>query len=178
MTMPAHILRVFALFKAAYPRWYAEQSAETLAMFAALVSDAMPADLERAAVEHARTSKWPPTVSELLELARGEVAASAALAWERVTTTGDRSEAERRAVEIAGGERLLRSIVTHAEYGPPASGRRYDARDEAQHYRRFAEAFDAVSREIARARERERSAAIAVRLVGGAIAPQLTKGTA
>ena len=154
--IPVHFVRAFEILKTAYRRWYDDQSAESLVMFATLLSDIPAMDLERTVIQFARSSKWPPTIAELLDLWRGgEVAAP--IAWERVCSDANLTVAESRAADIAGGREAIKRIVARDEHGPPAAPRRWTAQDEAQCYRRFVSAFEAIVAEQNLQRERERS---------------------
>ncbi|MEK9721910.1 MAG: replicative helicase loader/inhibitor [Rhodospirillaceae bacterium] len=111
MNVPKHILDLFALVRAAYPRF--EFTAETVPTWALLLGDVDPDRLGLAVVRHCRTSKFPPTVAELIEASRPPNQETAADAWGAVceSVRFDRraapSELAERAVQGIGGWRVI-----------------------------------------------------------------------
>lgn len=172
--IPVHVVQCIALLRAAFPRWYKEMEPESVQILGALLSDVMPADLQRATLHHIATSKWPPSIAELIELASNEREISASVAWETLFKDYDTpmTEAQSRAVEICGGYDAMEEIASRSEYGPPANRKRYTARDESMLFKRFCDAYNAVVGEITHAKGRERSVALAAKL-GGTL--ELTK---
>jgi hypothetical protein len=76
----ANALRVLSV---AYPRWYSGLQDADLRMLAALLDGIDPDELEGAAIEFARTSKFPPTPAELREIANRATAVKRRKALER-----------------------------------------------------------------------------------------------
>lgn len=109
--IPKHIAEVFAVFGEAYPKW--EVRERTVEVWASLLAD-VPADaLKRAAVQYARTSKFPPTVAELREIARGPAECSAEEAWGEIyKRRPPPNDAAKRALEAIGGNQMLRNMLT------------------------------------------------------------------
>lgn len=70
--IPEHVRQVFAVFSVAYPGWEffkrpADDIARGMQTWSTLVADIEPDALIQAAVAHAQSSRFPPTVAELRE---------------------------------------------------------------------------------------------------------------
>jgi len=80
---PRDLIPIFKVLTVAYPAW--KPSPDTVDVWARLLADQDPRDIERAAVEHARTNEFPPTVANLIRLARPVADRPLTLeAWEEV----------------------------------------------------------------------------------------------
>lgn len=70
--IPEHVRQVFAVLSVAYPGWEffkrpADDIARGMQTWATLVVDIEPEALVKAAIAHAQSSRFPPTVAELRE---------------------------------------------------------------------------------------------------------------
>ena len=97
MQIPDHISAMFTLFGSAYPSWKINE--DTIRCLAALTSDIEPQSLLRSAIEHCRTSKWPPTAADLIALSNP---GRAYRIRERITHSGDNRKQFLDAQKIAG----------------------------------------------------------------------------
>lgn len=131
------LIPIFKVLTVAYPAW--KPSPDTVDVWARLLSDQNPAAIERAAVEHARSNQFPPTVADLIRLARPVATRPLALeAWGEVVKWIPFGPNVRpkfthpdiaRAVEMLGGYEVLC----------------VDGLSSPAHRARFAEAWESMS---------------------------------
>ena len=120
MTVPKHIVRLFGILTSCYPNWQVSEA--TIETWAELLADTKASDLIRAAAHHVRTSRFPPTVAEILALSREASNVNAEEAWLEVglaiKTVGYTGQPKwshpqiERAVAAVGGWRGLCSTLS------------------------------------------------------------------
>ena len=141
------LIPIFKVLTVAYPAW--KPSPDTVDVWARLLSDQNPASVERAAVEHARSSQFPPTVADLIRLSKPVAARPLALeAWGEVVKWIPFGPNVRpkfthpdigRCVEMLGGYEVLC----------------VDGLSSPAHRARFADAWDSISTRAERQESRE-----------------------
>jgi len=77
--IPRYFLEAFALLGEAFPSW--KPNERTVEVWYSLLKDLPPKVLRRAAIRHAQTSKYPPTIAALRELACEKIPFSSEEAW-------------------------------------------------------------------------------------------------
>ena len=134
----------YAILRAAYPKWSLDGA--QLVVWAKLLEDVPGDELVRAATQHARTSKWPPTVAELRELATPPKMEGIE-AWDEIQRALIRygpddavpwsSPAVETAVRAVGGWKTLAN-GTPIDQIPSVRKRAIDAFDAAQRHGTYA----------------------------------------
>lgn len=168
MSLTPQLVPVFAILRAAYPRWFGEaMTPESIAAWCALLSQQEPVALQRAAVQFAQTSKWPPTVAELIALAVGEDEPEEANCAFETALNGEGGWAHERALAAAGVRD--RTLLVSAK-NPPDAKRMDDYR------RRFVSAYKALAADEQRAKGYERAAQLLEKPDGRALVRPAQEG--
>jgi hypothetical protein len=69
MADQSHLREAYALMRAVYPRWAAQQDADSVRLWGSLLEDVSGDSLLAALRMIAAESKWPPTIAEIREAA-------------------------------------------------------------------------------------------------------------